>query len=342
MHGRVALLALALTAAVGAEPDPLAVAGTPPAASRPPFAWQLVPVEGREYVTAVDVAAFYRFEEWRVEGSAVWFRSPTLMMQWEAGTRVLTVNGVKFLLSANCLQHDGQPLLSRTDLVKWVDPLLRPSYLAKAEPFDTVVIDPGHGGLDPGTRGPTGVEKEYTLALARMLKEEIAARGLKPVLTREEDVRVAKTARGTVATALPNSIFVSLHFNAHRSRLVHGVETYAMTPIGLASSNDTRAGLEAQMGYDGNVRENESLALAAAVHAHILLRTRAVDRGVRRARFAVLKDNERAGILIEGGYLTSPVDIMRIHNPAAMRQLAAAIAQGIMHYRQAIGRSAVR
>lgn len=318
-----------------AEPNPSS-ALVPSSTTRAAFAWQPVPTASGDYLTAADVATFYHFDHWKVEPPAVWFRSPTLTMRWEAESRILTVNGVKFLLSSPCLEKNGHYLLSRTDLVKWVDPLLRPTYLAQAEPFETVVIDPGHGGADPGTRGPIGVEKDFTLSLGLLLREELTARGLKTLMTRENDARVAKTARGTVATARPGSIFVSLHFNAHRSRLVHGVETYAMTPMGLASSNDSRPGLEAQMGFDGNVRENESLALAAAVHAQILHRTGAEDRGVRRARFAVLKDNERAGILIEGGYLTSPVDALRINNQAALRQLAAAIAQGIMHYRRAI------
>lgn len=335
MRAWAALFWAWLAASSLAEPDSSSAPATSSAPSAS-FAWQLVPTANGDYLTAADVAAFYHFDHWKAEPPAVWFRSPTLIMRWEAESRLLTINGVKFLLSSPCLEKNGHYLLSRTDLVKWVDPLLRPAYLAKAEPFDTVVIDPGHGGADPGTRGPIGVEKDFTLTLGLMLREELAARGLKTLMTRENDTRVAKTARGTVATAHPHSIFVSLHFNADRSRLVEGVETYAMTPMGLSSSNDSRPGLEAQMGFDGNVRENESLALAAAVHAQILHRTGAEDRGVRRARFAVLKDNERAGVLIEGGYLTSPVDALRINNQAALRQLAVAIAQGIMHYRRAI------
>ncbi len=300
------------------------------------FPWRIVTADGRDHVTAADVAAFYRFDRWEEDGPAVWFRSPTLVMRWEINSRFLMINGVKFLLAEPCVKKDGQCLLSRLDLVKWVDPVLRPSYLRHAESFDTVVIDPGHGGADPGTRGPIGVEKDFTLSLGLMLREELARRGLKTVMTREDDARLSKTRRGIVATEHPDSIFVSLHFNADRSRQVHGVETYVMTPMGLASSNDGRPGLEAMRGFDGNVRENESLALAAAVHAQVLHRTGAEDRGVRRARFAVLKDCERAGLLIEGGYLTSPLDAERIRNPTAMRQLAAAIAQGILHYRRAI------
>ena len=109
-----------------------------------------------------------------------------------------------------------------------------------------------------------------------------------------------------------------------------------MTPVGLRSSNDGRPGSEASLGFDGNLRENASLALAAAVHSQLLHRCGAADRGVRRARFAVLKDAERAGILVEGGYLSHLAESTRIHQPDYRARMARAIAEGILHYRSAV------
>lgn len=137
-------------------------------------------------------------------------------------------------------------------------------------------------------------------------------------------------------TAVGRSVLVSLHFNQNNSPDVHGLETYAMTPVGLGSSNDSRPGLEAALAFNGNVRENASLALAAAVHANILHRCGPGDRGVRRARFAVLKDAERAGILLEGGYLSNLAENTRIHQTDYRARMAAAIAEGVTHYREAI------
>ena len=109
-----------------------------------------------------------------------------------------------------------------------------------------------------------------------------------------------------------------------------------MTPVGLRSSNDSRPGPEAAFGFDGNLRENASLALAAAVHSQILHRCGPSDRGVRRARFAVFKDAERAGILVEGGYLSNLAENTRIHMPDYRARMAGAIAEGILQYRNAI------
>ena len=134
-------------------------------------------------------------------------------------------------------------------------------------------------------------------------------------MTRETDVRVNKQMRGLLASEVPNSVLVSLHFNREHSRSVRGLETYAMTPMGVKSSNDSRATVEAGFGFQGNLRDDASLALAAAVHSQIIHRTGCEDRGVRRARFAVLKDSERAGILIEAGYLSHPEEGALINEP---------------------------
>lgn len=285
---------------------------------------------------ATDVAAFYRFDRHYEDGWATWFRSPTLAMRWEADTSVLIVNNTKFILSAPVLKRDGEVLVARVDLVKWIDPLLRPAHVPAAEDFDTVVIDPGHGGLDNGTRGRLGEEKAYALDLGLRLRDELERRHFRVLMTRQTDVAVPKGLRGELATEVGRSVLVSLHFNQNNSTAVNGLETYAMTPIGLLSSNDTRSGPEASLGFNGNLRENASIALAAAVHSQILHRCGPADRGVRRARFAVLKDAERAGILVEGGYLSNLSENTRVHSPDYRTRMAGAIAEGIAQYREAI------
>jgi len=259
-----------------------------------------------------------------------------MAMRWETDTSVATLNDTKFILSTPVRRRDGQTLISRADLVKWIDPLLRPTHVREAEDFDTVIIDPGHGGLDIGTRGRLGEEKTYTLDLALRLRDELDRLRFRSVLTRHTDVAVPKGLRGELATEVGRSVLVSLHFNQNQSSSVHGLETYAMTPVGLRSSNDTRPGLEAALGFNGNLRENASLALAAAVHSQVLLHCQCGDRGIRRARFAVLKDSERAGLLLEGGYLSNLAENTRIHDPDYRRRIAAAVAKGITLYRQAI------
>lgn len=285
---------------------------------------------------AVDVAAFYRFDRQFEDDRTIWFRSPTLAMRWELESPVVVVNDTKFIASTRIVKQEGDVLISRVDLVKWIEPLLRPRHVREAESFDTVVVDPGHGGMDNGTRGRLGDEKTYTLDLGLRLRDELLQRGFRVVMTRQTDVSVPKGVRGELATAVGRCVLVSLHFNQNPRPSVHGLETYAMTPVGMASSNDRRPGMEAALGFNGNLRENASVALAAAVHSQILHRCKPNDRGVRRARFAVLKDAARAAILVEAGYLSNPAENAHIHTPEHRARLAAAIAEGVTHYHEAI------
>ena len=125
-------------------------------------------------------------------------------------------------------------------------------------------------------------------------------------MTRETDVRVDKQIRGLLASEVPNSVLVSLHFNRDRTRSVRGLETYAMTPMGVKSSNDSRTTVEAGFGFQGNLRDNASLALAAAVHSQIIHRTGCEDRGVRRARFAVSRTANARGFSSRRGTSHTP------------------------------------
>ncbi|MGI8604310.1 MAG: N-acetylmuramoyl-L-alanine amidase family protein [Verrucomicrobiales bacterium] len=325
--------ALTLPAAAQTKPSPPPL--QPPSFQPAPI-WKPVAHDGRDYVTARDIAAFYRFDRFYQEGCFVWFRSPTLFMRLEIETATLIINDAKYFMSHACVQRAGEILVSRSDLVKLIDPVLRPAYIKNGRPFDTVVVDPGHGGIDNGTRGLFGDEKAYTLDLGQKLKTELENRGLKVVMTRDADALPSKLERADLATATPEAVLVSLHFNQNRSGTVQGLETYAMTPQGEKSSNDASAGEDSKYAYSGNFHDSASLALATAVHAEVLRQCHPEDRGVRRARWAVLKEAERPGILVECGYISHPYEAMRIHKPEYRAKLAIAIADGVLNYKRAV------
>jgi N-acetylmuramoyl-L-alanine amidase len=298
--------------------------------------WTLVSHDGRDHILAREIAAFYRFDRFYLAGPYVWFRSPTLVMRMEVESKTLFINDTKYVMSHACLRRGGDEMVSRVDLVKLIDPVLRPAYIESGATFDTVVIDPGHGGKDNGTRGLHGDEKTYTLDVGLRLRAELEKRGFNVAMTRDSDALPTKLQRADFASAFPSAILISLHFNQSRGP-VHGLETYAMTPQGEKSSNDLVAGEDAKFGYTGNLCESASLALATAVHAEVLRQCAPDDRGVRRARWAVLREAERPGILIEGGYISHPWEAARIHNPEYRAQMAAAIADGVANFTRAVG-----
>ncbi|MDF1811701.1 MAG: N-acetylmuramoyl-L-alanine amidase [Verrucomicrobiales bacterium] len=299
--------------------------------------WDIVTIEGREYVTATNVANFYKIERLERQGNKRIFRHPSLIMEWTIGTQAIYVNRIKFNLSLNIAEIKGHALISTVDLAKLIDPVVRPSYIKKPIDFDTVVIDPGHGGHDTGAKGRKGFEKNYNLDLSLRLKSALERRGFRIVMTRSDDRFIELGHRVAIANAQKRAIFISIHHNSTAGRTATGVETYALAPQGTASTNEAnRAGWSSSL--SGNIRDAENIALATAVHAHVIHDLKPTDRGIKRARFNVLRGINKPAILYEGGFLTNPTEAAKIHDPAYRQRTAESIANAVVKFKSAVGK----
>jgi N-acetylmuramoyl-L-alanine amidase len=175
-----------------------------------------------------------------------------------------------------------------------------------------VVIDPGHGGPDPGAIGIGNIyEKNLVLPIAQDVAAILAQQGIQTVLTRPDDRDLDLEPRTALANQLNATVFVSIHANAiSLSRPeVNGIETY----------------------YYGSTA---GLQLAQFIHQSLLHNLPVRDRGVREARFYVLRNTEMPAALAEVGFVTGAEDAPRLADPNYRRQIAAAIAQGILQYLQ--------
>ncbi len=295
--------------------------------------WDLIHYQDRDYVTAESIHRFYRFADHKIDGSTVWFTSPVLIMKGQLGSQDLFINNIKFILSHPIEESNGKVLISRLDLCKLIDPVLRPSYINTANVFETVVIDAGHGGHDSGARGIYGYEKDFALQLATLLKTDLEKRGLKVVLTRKDDTFISLGGRVEIANQIPKSIYISLHFNSGGSAAT-GIETYALSPQGAASDYGAR-GVDS-LAFNGNQRDSENIALATAIHASVVHHFKLVDRGVKRARWYVLTGLQRPGVLFEGGFVTNAGDGRLIAAANFRTELAHTIGDAIMNYRRAL------
>ncbi len=297
--------------------------------------WDIVEIGGRDYITAESVKKFYRFTTLTKSGKGIILRSPTLQLNATGGSQELFINRVKFILSYAAQQTGGTVAISRMDLVKLVDPILRPSYIRTDKPFDTVVIDPGHGGHDGGASSIYGPEKNFALDTGRKLREILVKRGYKVKMTREGDTYPSLPARVSFANKVPNSIFVSIHYNSGQSA-ASGIETFALAPQGASSTYESSRSTDAR-NLQGNSRDSENIALATAVHASALYNiSSAVDRGVKRARFAVLRGINKPAVLFEGGFLSNRTEARKIATGAYRQTIANSIADAINNYRKAI------
>lgn len=298
--------------------------------------WDVVKISGRDYVSDANVKEFYRFERYVTSGSDRLFKHPTLIMRWKNGSQTIYINNILFSLSYPIKEYQGKAMISTIDLAKLVDPVLRPSYIKKPIRFKTVIIDAGHGAHDSGAKGIYGYEKNYTLDMALRLKAALEKRGFKTALTRSNDTFLSLSQRVAFANRVDNAIFVSIHFNSSGSRSANGIETYALAPQGTSSTDG--GGYMRGSFLNGNVRDAENIALATAVHAHVIHELKVTDRGVKRARFNVLRGINKPAILFEGGFITNSSEGRRIHTDTYRDELTNAIANAVVKFQKAVNR----
>ncbi len=296
-------------------------------------AWTVIKHNGREYVTAQNIKDFYRFSSLERNKGSLRFKSPKIEMLIKNGSDNLYINTVLFRLSYKIIHKNNNYLFSRIDLAKLIDPVLRPSYIKTARRFRTVIIDPGHGGTDPGSVNGYGKEKDFNLRLAKILLRDLERKGFRVRMTRPTDTFPTLGQRVIYANRISDSIFVSLHFNSFTNNTARGIETYALSPQGSGTHNER--GVKNNF-LKGNTRDSENIALATAIHASVIKKTQADDRGIKRDRFTVLAGLIMPAVLVEGGFLSNPQDARKIASTAYLSLLSNGITNGIVAYRNAL------
>jgi len=221
----------------------------------------------------------------------------------------------------------------------------------------TIVVDPGHGGIDPGNPGltlPRGItEKDITLGVGMLLRAELVRRGLNVVLTRATDTLIDLASRPLFCRA-DCDLFVSIHVNSmpagRRQKQVNGVETYFVSDAKTEDQkrvaqmeNDalrfstSPAGSGGPVGFilnDLQLNEylRESARLAELVQGKVAAIHPGEDRGVQQGPFLVLAAARRPSILVETGFATNQKDGAFLGSTQGQRKIALAIADGIVAY----------
>lgn len=186
--------------------------------------------------------------------------------------------------------------------------MLSTGYLSAQEAFTHVVIDPGHGGKDPGSSSFGLVEKNLTLDLAKRLQKILTSKGITTTLTRNKDVFISLEDRAKLANSLTGVIFISLHFNGHLDRSIAGTET---------------------LYWPGS--ENGRL-LASYIQSELGRRLVTRNRGFKPERLKVLEKTKCTAALIECGFITNRWESQRCGTEWFRQILAEEIAQGIQRY----------
>ncbi|GAA5481285.1 N-acetylmuramoyl-L-alanine amidase family protein [Haloferula sargassicola] len=179
---------------------------------------------------------------------------------------------------------------------------------AQARSFRTVVIDPGHGGHDKGGQWGLVYEKHLALDTAARLENELRKRGYRTVMTRRSDYFISLPERVRITKQYSNAIFVSVHYNYTWKQDVSGLETF--------------------------FNNGDSYNLASCVHNGMMRKVRANNRGVKFARFYVIRHNTCPAILVECGFVSNPGERSRMKSAWWRQSLAEGMADGIDRYKR--------
>jgi len=223
----------------------------------------------------------------------------------------------------------------------------------------SVVIDPGHGGRDPGAIGIGGTrEKLVTLKIAKALGRKLEKRGFQVTYTRSDDRSMNLEERTAIAEAMRADLFVSIHANAAARRSVHGIETYYLDKnherhsltVAARENGVTRDQVDDLQRTLARLRVSElsgySRRLASLVQSEVIgglpSRYRVNDLGVKKGPFYVLFLSATPAILVEAGFLTNRAESKLLRDDAYLDALAGGIANGLTRYREGFAKMAQR
>ncbi|ESU30719.1 hypothetical protein G3A_20645 [Bacillus sp. 17376] len=171
----------------------------------------------------------------------------------------------------------------------------------------TVVIDPGHGGRDNGTTGVRGtLEKSLTLKTAQLLYDKLRAAGTNVILTRNNDQYISLGSRVSSSHYHNADAFISIHYDSINDRTVRGMTTYYYN--------------------------SKQKPLGEQIHSSAVSKTMLKDRGTRFGDYHVIRENKRAAVLLELGYLSNPAEEMLVNTPQYQEAAANGIFEGLARY----------
>lgn len=183
-----------------------------------------------------------------------------------------------------------------------------PAKSSSGQPVQRIVIDPGHGGKDPGAIGNDTMEKWIALTISEKLQHRLVANGYDVKMTRSKDVFIPLSDRATLSNNWKADLFVSVHANSTTSSTAKGLESYY---YGASSSGKQ---------------------LASSIQTALVANTNNENRGTHSADFYVLRHTSMPAVLVETGFISNPEDAVLLNDSNYQDKVANSIAEGITDY----------
>jgi len=289
---------------------------------------------GVPYVRLADVIKRYGFSR-SFDGDTITLKSKWTRITFTLDNRIIQYNGLKMFLCASFVKLTATDWgVAEVDVLQTLDPLLRSANFLKRVGHRRILIDPGHGGRDTGARNDAQkiLEKTAALDIATRLRTHLLRERFDVRLTRTSDRAVELRDRAAQTAAVKADLLVSIHLNSAGAKTATGIETFAVSLPGQRSTHDTGGGRIDGKRYHANLYDGANLIAAQSVQSALITKTGAVDRGVKRARFLVIREAKCPAILVECGFLSNTAEARKVATPAYRDVLAQGLAHGVFDY----------
>ncbi len=265
--------------------------------------------------------------------------SNTLKMSFELHSRKMELNGRILYLGHAVAKNKNMLYISRRDFRKTILPIIYPKKNGTPPKLFHIVIDAGHGGKDVGAQNKRlkAVEKNINLDIALKIGRELKKNGYKVSYTRTKDRFLELPQRAKAANSGKADLFLSIHCNAAGAS-VSGLETFALTPRWMPSTSSSKRAKSDNIEHNGNANDEWNQLLAYYIQDSMLRSTKAEDRGVKRARFVVLREVKMPAALIECGFISNNAECANLMSAKYRQKLAQTIASGVIRYHNTLRR----
>ncbi|MFA6929634.1 MAG: N-acetylmuramoyl-L-alanine amidase [Lentisphaeria bacterium] len=279
------------------------------------------------YLYLRDVAGFYGMK-YSVDGKRVRLHSRYSALYFTQDSRLFRMNGLEVNLSFAIVKDKNEMLLAQTDFQYFIDPILRKNVIPRRR-IRHILLDPGHGDKDPGAQRQGVMEKNVNLLLSRRIAAILRKRGYKVSLTRDRDCLLRLEQRTAYAKQLQPDLFLSIHCNAINNASIEGIETYIINPAHTPSSGGN---VFAKKAAPGNSFDRENALLGFLLQTHLLNATKAVDRGIKRKQFYVIREVACPAALLELGFLSNDKERKKLLESHYQDKLAVAVCDAVQEY----------
>ncbi|MGK0177086.1 MAG: N-acetylmuramoyl-L-alanine amidase [Lentimonas sp.] len=300
-----------------------------------------IEVDGRAYIALPTVGNHFGMGgHWHEVDKVYRLSSRQTTVDFTKNSRFTQINRMPVYLGFSTVELEGQLYIAVTDYQHVLQPILTPQVFEDKPEIQRVVIDVGHGGKDNGARNDAYglLEKDLNLDVAIRLKRLLEKSGFQVKLTRTKDVFIPLEKRSEIANRFGADFFISLHFNSAASSEPSGFEVFALTPQNQPSTKNPRPTAQAAERFPGNNNDPWNMLAAYHVERALVQGLGGPDRGVKRARFSVLKYLDCPGVLVELGFLSHTETAKKLRSTDFRQLIAESLCQGVLIYRARLQR----